>query len=591
MLWVSRLFFVLLWLRISSANQVDLVNPKTQSKIGPKKLGCPLDVYLLDKWGDGWNGAKFATKTKTTHHVTGMNGGPKSVKTYSPKPKTGGQLLNLVLSTHEPTTLSITTKDGNNPKEYWEIWWSFTVEEKTYIGGYNTEITLRCLWESPISYVIQVIDVQGPTEPTCNNCPFRKGFSPKISAGNGVTWYDGIWIDNLPPPTSIPSSDNDNIKSKSKSTKKSTSGSTSKSVLEKGQKPSDAPSIPTLMPTKYLTKPSKAPVTPSPTVIPSPIPTESPTVRPTSEPSASPSSQPSSTPSIKPTFTSKPTGVPSGKPTTLLSVREAAAEKDRNINSKPKPKPKPQPYILTSTSGLGWFESSGAGTHYSISDYTRTDLISYGSICDQTAENLCEEQLPDGEYIFRVGGNGATNKAATYWEFCGIYGTYQQELKFVIDKGLCISGDLRSVSDKPTNVLEIQSEEEDGKNDDGVNDDVLPIVEQEEEPLVAVHLQPASSSRNFEAIPMAFVVTSSIFGGLLLGVIATVAVIVRVRQNTKESGFERVNTEEESQSPPTQAPLSDEAMKILSENGLVNTVLPEEALGLTRHRLLTSIDL
>ena len=81
-----------------------------------------------------------------------------------------------------------------------------------------------------------------------------------------------------------------------------------------------------------------------------------------------------------------------------------------------KPKPKPHPYAakLSNTAGNGWFDGTGTSTYYSISDADREELLAYGTLCGAKSEEFCEEKLVDGSYIFRVGGNGDSNKGKKY---------------------------------------------------------------------------------------------------------------------------------------------------------------------------------
>ena len=47
-----------------------------------------------------------------------------------------------------------------------QIWWSFSIDGQVYVGGYETQVQLVCLWQSPTDYVIQVKEVTNAVEDT-----------------------------------------------------------------------------------------------------------------------------------------------------------------------------------------------------------------------------------------------------------------------------------------------------------------------------------------------------------------------------------------------------------------------------------------
>jgi len=155
----------------------------------------------------------------------------------------------------------------------------------------------------------------------------------------------------------------------------------------------------------------------------------------------------------------------------FMLVRSRALAKDRercqecmHPEPKPKIKPKPKPkmgrahleglksppvhtipFVLHSKSGYGWMTSKGNdfGTMYSISDSSKTQLITAGSICEKSLKENCEIQLPDGDYYFRVGGAGDDNRDDVAWTFCKVHSSSQSELSFSVANGECLPGALQ----------------------------------------------------------------------------------------------------------------------------------------------------
>lgn len=279
-------------------------------------------------------------------------------------------------------------------------------------------------------------------------------------------------------PTSIPSSHGPTSSPSSKPTIKPTVPSYSPTNTPT-IKPTSLPSsvsptkLPTLSPTVTPTRNPTSKPTLLPSRIPSLQPNRNPTSRPTRGPttlptrkptlptrlptqipsSASPTIHPTNTPTA-PTFTPtlEPTESPSLNTTQLAALYAANAAAGISSISKPKPKPKggfSTLIVLRSEEGYGWnVDDSPANTYYSISDISRTALISEGTICGSYIKEICLEKLEDGEYIFRVGGNGDDYKGINSWEFCGLTGGAQQELKFSWEDGECTAGELRSFGEK-----------------------------------------------------------------------------------------------------------------------------------------------
>eukprot|EP00604_Paraphysomonas_vestita_P001481 CAMPEP_0174821890 /NCGR_PEP_ID=MMETSP1107-20130205/10998_1 /TAXON_ID=36770 /ORGANISM="Paraphysomonas vestita, Strain GFlagA" /LENGTH=910 /DNA_ID=CAMNT_0016039459 /DNA_START=897 /DNA_END=3629 /DNA_ORIENTATION=- len=119
-----------------------------------------------------------------------------------------------------------------------------------------------------------------------------------------------------------------------------------------------------------------------------------------------------------------------------------------NINPTPAPKPvDPNPkdhlitYELYDSEGDGWFYSQ-LSTRFSISDDTKTKLLSFGTLCGEHDKEVCASNLEDGDYYFRIGGAGDVNKDEVSWNFCGVQGKAMQELSFAIVHGKCVAGHL-----------------------------------------------------------------------------------------------------------------------------------------------------
>jgi hypothetical protein len=81
------------------------------------------------------------------------------------------------------------------------------------------------------------------------------------------------------------------------------------------------------------------------------------------------------------------------------------------------------------------------GPEYIISTIDRVHDLRRGTLCG-VDEDVCEEKLPDGKYIFRVTGalSLTDTQNTTKWEFCHREGTSQEELEFKLIKGRCFPG-------------------------------------------------------------------------------------------------------------------------------------------------------
>jgi hypothetical protein len=82
--------------------------------------------------------------------------------------------------------------------------------------------------------------------------------------------------------------------------------------------------------------------------------------------------------------------------------------------------------------------------HYTIATGDRVHLVKEGTMCKIDGTEICEEYIPDGDYVFRVTG------ALRYWQiihddekkwsFCGVHGTWMEELEFTMENGQCYPG-------------------------------------------------------------------------------------------------------------------------------------------------------
>ena len=252
-------------------------------------------------------------------------------------------------------------------------------------------------------------------------------------------------------------------------------------------------------------------------------------------------------------------------------------------NSKSKPAPKPKfkyPSLLLNTAGNGWFDGTGTSTYYSISDTTRTELFAYTTICGAFSEDLCEENLVDGDYIFRVGGNGDANLDQNTWEFCGVTGSAQTELSFSVKEGKCTAGYLvysadfissngpSVTSSQETESSDVDSTDDDADTPDDVDDDnVLASIQ--------IMSSTAGETHYFSSVPHTMVFLASAIGLAVMAVVAVYMVVISKLNNTT-SMAPKVNEEN----------MND---KLLAANGL--TIIKEASINPTRHQLVSSLDL
>lgn len=85
--------------------------------------------------------------------------------------------------------------------------------------------------------------------------------------------------------------------------------------------------------------------------------------------------------------------------------------------------------------GDGWWLNNYLGSSWYLADSSRTKLYHTGTLCDG-GSGYCNMCIVDGEYTIRFTGNGSDG--FTSWDFCGVTGTYGQELIFEVENGKCI---------------------------------------------------------------------------------------------------------------------------------------------------------
>lgn len=109
------------------------------------------------------------------------------------------------------------------------------------------------------------------------------------------------------------------------------------------------------------------------------------------------------------------------------------------------------------TESSPWFDSENSGTYFYISDLEGRHLYSTGTSCvNGLTEASCWADLPDGEYVARVGGalDASINRQ---WKFCGSlnFQAKQTELYFTVQYGVCSPSLARSYANVCNNVLKV----------------------------------------------------------------------------------------------------------------------------------------
>eukprot|EP00607_Mallomonas_marina_P007469 CAMPEP_0182416774 /NCGR_PEP_ID=MMETSP1167-20130531/1127_1 /TAXON_ID=2988 /ORGANISM="Mallomonas Sp, Strain CCMP3275" /LENGTH=475 /DNA_ID=CAMNT_0024589827 /DNA_START=211 /DNA_END=1638 /DNA_ORIENTATION=+ len=473
--------------------------------------GCPLEVFMMDKFGDGWNGAKLT-----------VAGGPKE-RTFSPGPYGSGLTVNVALSPLEESKIYVTSSSKGDPKEFWEVWWSFSVDDIPYVGGYETEITLMCLWQSPTDYVIQVVEVKNVPELTCSRCTKPK---PKPKPSKIVKMSEGkdtlLWAGS--------------------------NGETLSLVMTQQEMDAYTQTRPIL--------------TYQDAVQAAEFEAQIVDITDVSDLNEEDENPFLATESTDGTMVSD---LVSG----VINVRRGL-----DLDGKPKPQPKPKPApkkypyaaMLLNTDGNGWFDGTGVSTYYSISTIDRYHLVTSGTMCGSDSQQICEESLPDGEFILRVGGNGDPNRDDNTWEFCGVMGGSQTELVFSVAKGKCkVTSDLISLSDIK------KSKKYSGTDDDEVN-----VTDDDTSILKDSSSSPWALSNN-DGVAALMLAASAGIGSFIIGFIAVNAIVMySVQKSNLRKQQAIINTE-----------LTNE--KLLAANGL--TIIKENDINSSRHKLVSSLDL
>jgi len=81
---------------------------------------------------------------------------------------------------------------------------------------------------------------------------------------------------------------------------------------------------------------------------------------------------------------------------------------------------------------------------YYISGSSETDLLVENTMCAPKGDEVCVENLPDGEYTFRVGGYAQDDEA---WSFCNVSGVVGEQFVFVISGANCTVIGNKAVAD------------------------------------------------------------------------------------------------------------------------------------------------
>ena len=137
---------------------------------------------------------------------------------------------------------------------------------------------------------------------------------------------------------------------------------------------------------------------------------------PTSEPTVYPTPTPTVTPSV-------PTSTPTSAPTIFPSLSAT-----RNLG---------RWLTLYDATADGWFDGTGLGSQYFISDITGSCLIHSGTLCPEYFRSQCWQTLPEGEYMIRFGGGADVRRGSQTWDFCGMTGGMQEQLVFRIVNDSC----------------------------------------------------------------------------------------------------------------------------------------------------------
>jgi len=114
--------------------------------------GCPVELYILDRWGDGWGGA-ILTATNAQYFSLPE----EDIKGFFPAYGHYGKNSLIVINPLATSTLSVIDVVSGPPEEYWEVYWSVMIEGTVYAGSYDSSLTLNCLWRSYLDFEVEVI--------------------------------------------------------------------------------------------------------------------------------------------------------------------------------------------------------------------------------------------------------------------------------------------------------------------------------------------------------------------------------------------------------------------------------------------------
>ena len=97
---------------------------------------------------------------------------------------------------------------------------------------------------------------------------------------------------------------------------------------------------------------------------------------------------------------------------------------------------------MNDVGGDGWSVSlegdRGLGTYYYVTDPRGKKLITKGTLCGDVISGQCSvKALPDGQYLFRVGGGLDRDAGDHTWSFCGRVGRSQEQLEFIVYQRKC----------------------------------------------------------------------------------------------------------------------------------------------------------
>lgn len=114
---------------------------------------------------------------------------------------------------------------------------------------------------------------------------------------------------------------------------------------------------------------------------------------------------------------------PKPKPKPKPKHRRLGPDDDRKPKAKPPLKYWPFPVkLMDPVDQNGWYiENSMTYAEYTISDASRVNLLIEGTLCpgDDGYKTVCENMLPDGQYVFRAAGNLDESSTNYTWQLCG----------------------------------------------------------------------------------------------------------------------------------------------------------------------------